>query len=281
MPSSYTTRNRTEKQAAGENANTWGTRLNTNTIDLFDAAIDGMASYALSGTKTLTATDGAADEARMRFQNITSGTGGTVTIPNVEKTYLVRNATSGSVIFTTGSGTTATVLTGNTQAVVCAGGNIVYTANVPNFAGQLAFPATQNASADANTLDDYEEGTFTPSLLFGGAAAGMTYSNQSARYTKIGRVVHCEIIANLSAKGTSTGAATIAGLPFSANAAVPQAIGSIRMDATAGMTVPVVRIIQGASAITLENFAANVTTALADTNFTNATAVGISITYTV
>jgi hypothetical protein len=51
-------------------------------------------------------------------------------------------------------------------------------------AGQIKFPATQNASAGANTLDDYEEGTWTPSI--GGTA---TYSFQVGRYTKIGNMV--------------------------------------------------------------------------------------------
>ena len=56
--------------------------------------------------------------------------------------------------------------------------------------GQLAFPAAQNASSDAHTLDDYEEGTWTPALNFGGAATGITYaSTPVGRYTKIGRSV--------------------------------------------------------------------------------------------
>ena len=38
--------------------------------------------------------------------------------------------------------------------------------------GQLKFPATQSASADANTLDDYEEGSFTPTL--GGSGNSFT-----------------------------------------------------------------------------------------------------------
>src|SRR3990167_1606815 len=57
--------------------------------------------------------------------------------------------------------------------------------------GQIAFPATQNASADANTLDDYEEGTWTPVFTF--ATPGdlsVAYSTQQAIYTKIGRVVY-------------------------------------------------------------------------------------------
>jgi len=135
MPSSPTTRLRLEKQAAGENDTTWGTNANT-VFDLIDFAIGGMTTFTLSGSKTLSNTNYVADEARAAFLNITSGTGGTVTIPNVEKIYLVKNATSGTVTFTTGSGTTADVLTGETQIIVCIAGNVIY----------AAFPAQATAA---------------------------------------------------------------------------------------------------------------------------------------
>lgn len=78
----------------------------------------------------------------------------------------------------------------------------------PSF-NSIAFPATQVASADPNTLDDYEEGTWTPSV--GGSA---TYTRQSGRYTKIGRLVSIEADIIINSIGTgSTG--TITGLPFS------------------------------------------------------------------
>lgn len=82
-------------------------------------------------------------------------------------------------------------------------------------AGQVKFPATQNPSADANTLDDYEEGTWTPTVAFGGNSVGVTYGALTkARYTKIGRVVVVDFNIVLTSKGTSTGSATIEGLPF-------------------------------------------------------------------
>jgi hypothetical protein len=77
----------------------------------------------------------------------------------------------------------------------------------------IAFPATQVASADANTLDDYEQGTWTPSVTFGGAAAGQT-GTFAGFYTKIGNQVFATCLINLSAKGSSTGVAEISGLPF-------------------------------------------------------------------
>lgn len=85
--------------------------------------------------------------------------------------------------------------------------------------GQVTFPATQNASAGANVLDDYEEGTWTPSLKFGGASVGMTYTTQEGHYTKIGNIVIITGYFLLSAKGSSVGSATITGLPFTANSA--------------------------------------------------------------
>jgi hypothetical protein len=71
-------------------------------------------------------------------------------------------------------------------------------------------------TAAANALDDYEEGTWTPDLQFGGAKVGMTYAVQSGTYTKIGKLVYVIGLIGLSNKGSSTGTATVAGLPFNA-----------------------------------------------------------------
>lgn len=81
--------------------------------------------------------------------------------------------------------------------------------------GQLAFPAGQNASADPNTLDDYEEGSWTPGLSFGGASVGITYGALNlGRYTKVGRLCVASGTLQLSNKGTSSGLAALTGLPF-------------------------------------------------------------------
>src|SRR6185437_15340438 len=80
--------------------------------------------------------------------------------------------------------------------------------------GQVKFPATQNASSNVNTLDDYEEGTWTPVLSFGGGTTGITYGTQLGTYTKIGRLVEATLRITLTSKGTSTGGAAIGGLPF-------------------------------------------------------------------
>lgn len=60
----------------------------------------------------------------------------------------------------------------------------------------------------------YETGVWTPELRFGGMTTGITYAQRSGRYTRIGNLVRYQIRISLSSKGTATGAATIAGLPF-------------------------------------------------------------------
>lgn len=83
-------------------------------------------------------------------------------------------------------------------------------------AGQIKFPATQNASADANTLDDYEEGTWSPTIRGDSVAGTQTYSTQTGRYTKIGRLVMVEATIIMSAKDAATaGNLQVGGFPFS------------------------------------------------------------------
>ena len=69
----------------------------------------------------------------------------------------------------------------------------------------------------ANKLDDYEEGTFTPTLDFGSGNTGITYNSQTGKYVKVGSLVSVWIYIALSNKGTSTGQASIGGLPFTIN----------------------------------------------------------------
>ena len=77
----------------------------------------------------------------------------------------------------------------------------------------ITFPATQSASSDANTLDDYEEGTWTP-VISGSTSAGVgVYSSQVGKYTKIGNTVFISADLAWSAH-TGTGNINVTGLPF-------------------------------------------------------------------
>lgn len=75
----------------------------------------------------------------------------------------------------------------------------------------ITFPASQSASTDANTLDDYEEGTWTVTDQSG---AGLTFTVYTARYVKIGKMVTCGI--NFGYPSTANGSQAKISLPFPA-----------------------------------------------------------------
>ena len=149
--------------------------------------------------------------------------------------------------------------------------------------GQIKFPATQNASADANTMDDYEEGTWTPTVTFGGASVGITYTTQAGRYTKVGRLVSFQGSITLSSKGSSTGTALITALPFINDSAVAASC-SLRFNTVAsgvGDTMIAGHIAASTSAVTLVKYATGSASLLTDADFTNTTSFMVEGTFTV
>ena len=81
----------------------------------------------------------------------------------------------------------------------------------------IAFPATPVASADAHTLDDYEEGVWTPALSYvSPGTLEVTYLDQIGYYIKVGNMVNIWGDLRLSGftKGTASGSPIISGLPF-------------------------------------------------------------------
>ena len=96
-----------------------------------------------------------------------------------------------------------------------------------NFASSgtgITFPATQSASSNVNTLDDYEEGTWTPILVASGATFTYTAST-GGTYVKIGRLVLLSGVVALASKSGGAGSSlAVSGLPFAAGA--PDSNGS-------------------------------------------------------
>jgi hypothetical protein len=119
--------------------------------------------------------------------------------------------TSGQLELKTNNGTTAVTI--NTAQ----GAQFLNTIGVgnatPSTSGAgITFPATQSASSDANTLDDYEEGTWTPTVVSGGGS--ITSYTSTGTYTKIGNIVTVAYIFQITNAGTASGTATITNLPF-------------------------------------------------------------------
>jgi len=98
MASTYTSRIRLEKQADGENPNSWGLILNQNVIDLVDEAVAGFQIVSVDNTSvTLTNENGNTDQARKAALDIqgTLTADVTITFPAQEKTYFIHNGTTG------------------------------------------------------------------------------------------------------------------------------------------------------------------------------------------
>ena len=77
----------------------------------------------------------------------------------------------------------------------------------------ITFPATQSASSDAQTLDDYEEGIWTPAVSYSTSNGDVAYTVRYGSYTKVGRVVTCTGFVWFS-ETTASGNLSVSGLPF-------------------------------------------------------------------
>ena len=147
----------------------------------------------------------------------------------------------------------------------------------------ITFPATQSASSDANTLDDYEEGTWTPTITFGAASTGITYSLNEGCYTKIGNQVFFTGVIQLSSKGSATGYADIRGFPFTvqnANGAISAASMRFVNISFSGAFQGVAPINSTLISLTQISILGSVTD-LTDTNFSNNSSITFSINYRV
>ena len=175
------------------NINTAGQPVVTGTV-ISSTAFNALTADLATGLSTAVTKDGqTATTARIPFAQGISST----------LTTDATSTTTGSIITAGGISAQKAVVVGTLLNISAAG------------AGQIKFPATQNASADANTLDDYEQGSFTPGVSFGGASVGVTYGGSNAgNYTKIGDRVIINGYLQVTNKGSSTGTALITGLPF-------------------------------------------------------------------
>ena len=160
--------------------------------------------------------------------------------------------------------------------------------------GNLAFPDAKGIDFSAKTpdgsgtvgsevLNDYEEGTWTIGLVFGAGSTGITTSANTGRYTKIGRQVTVTGNLSLTSKGSSTGSASITGLPFTiANTDAAYSAPSIRFNAITYVgAFQSIGNINGTS-FNLEQISTlGSVTAITDANFSNSSGVVFSFTYTV
>jgi hypothetical protein len=88
----------------------------------------------------------------------------------------------------------------------------------------ITFPATQSASTDVNTLDDYEEGTFTPTITT--TSGTLTAYTSAGSYTKIGNQIFLAFQFTITTNGTGAGSFLVGNLPFTVTSSVAQGFGA-------------------------------------------------------
>jgi hypothetical protein len=180
----------------------------------------GVSSVATVGSRRVLQIDNGAAGGCIALGNAATGTDNALIVGNtlgagVQDLGLAGGGATGVIVlFTNGTERMRVLANGTIQTV-----STVSVGNAtPSTSGAgITFPATQSASSDANTLDDYEEGTWTP--VVSDAASGgnlATLSNAEAVYTKIGNIVYWRFNVVLTSKASMTAGndVYIQGFPF-------------------------------------------------------------------
>lgn len=232
---------------------------------------------AISVTGGLEFTGSASIQTAAFTGDVTKAAGGTVlTIPNDTVTYAkMQNVSAASRVLgrgsNAGSGDIQELSIGSNLSItdtdfnlatnIAVAGTLGVTGAITATAGQIIFPATQNPSTNVNTLDDYEEGTWTPTLGGSGGTSGQSYNARSGRYVKIGKLVFVVFDIQMGTKGTLTGNLEIQGLPFpNENVSSAGATNALLFQNMASSFVQVLLKVQGnASSVSLLGIAAAAT----------------------
>ncbi len=198
------------------------------------------------------------------------------------------NQANSYITFLTGSGPTERMrlpAAGGIQSV-----NSISVGNAtPTTSGAgITFPATQSASSDANTLDDYEEGTWTPVVADASSGGNTgTYTNVKSIYTKIGRqvTVNAYLSAIVTTGMTAGNTLFIRGLPFTSADFSQGNFYTYRVGRNASTVSSSVAISSGATYLQFQLYTTNSATTdlyvLVSNVVSGTSEIMISISYTV
>jgi hypothetical protein len=245
-----------------DSTGTTGIRLPAaNTLAFFEGGVEavridssgdvGIGTTSPGGYK-LAVGDGSSNRGRIMLKGATSGS-----YPEINIDDTMNASGKNYQIFSTGGHLKVQNQTDAAVSFVANAFGIGLADNAPVDGDGIRFPATQNASSNANTLDDYEEGTFTPFYQPEiGSFSSITYSEQFGAYTKIGNRVWVQgrIRTNSLSVGSASGALFMGGLPFTNtdNSTTSRNAGSISIASSWGGDYPSASFVESNStAITL------------------------------
>jgi len=259
--------------------NRGGTGLSSFTANgiLYASSTSALATgSALTFDGTNFATTGAASANRFIPTGSTVPTNG-MYLPATNTVGIATNSTEDIRFFSTGGvsiGDTTDPGAGNLRLGT---GNLV----IGTSGKGIDFSANSHSGGmTSELLTWYEEGTWTPSVQFGGASVGVTYVGRNGYYTRIGNAVNISGWFQLSSKGSSTGDVTIAGLPFTPNATTRRVAVTFGRFENFSFSVQLNGRIDTATSIDmLETSAAGVLTTITNSDFTNGSLTYFSATY--
>jgi hypothetical protein len=132
-------------------------------------------------------------------------------------------------------------------------------------------------TAAANALDDYEEGTFTPTVVYSTSGAP-TYAVQLGRYTKIGRTVQVQIYLSFNENG-AVGNVSLGGLPFTSVNSTSRAITSVFSFGLTGVTSSVMGFVNSNATTVALFLNDNAATVLSSTYTDSDQDIYVTVTY--
>ena len=204
--------------------------ISTNTVvgnDALTAITTGGLNTAMGGNALKGNTDGVQNTA-VGYNALIANTSGNYNTAyglnalfgNTTGSYNKCIGNPAGIALTTGSNNTIIGCVGGTAGlantvIIGAGATErlrIDSGGVTSITAGIKFPATQVASADPNTLDDYEEGTFTPTIIQG--FTSITYTTQLGNYSKVGKLVYFNIRIVTSSATTNGNQTQLGVLPF-------------------------------------------------------------------
>jgi len=175
---------------------------------------NGSVALAVSTTRNITITSTGATGLTLDTDSSATGNSSRLFFMNVTNGVSLRSSnasTDGQLIFSTAAAPDST--SGTARVYFNKFG--VGLAAIPSSGTGISFPSAQDPSSDANTLDDYEEGTFTPS--YSGGLTGVSYGSvRNGYYRKIGSQVTIWLGIMTSGLTVTASGLTVSGLPFTA-----------------------------------------------------------------
>jgi len=262
---------------AAANALSIGT---TNTARVELAVNNAVGSYQDTAGFNVLGTLGVAGATTLSGQ--LTGTGNAAGSPAAGAFQIGGESTFGLQLLGQGTSSDVTLYdrSNNVSLQVINGGNVeVSTGNLVIGTSGKGIDFDAAAGGTSQLFDWYEEGTFTPTLTFGGGSTGLTTSTFSGKYTREGDTVTIQIRAVLTNKGVNTGNALVGNLPFTATGTYfsPMGLGAAGLSHTGHAWVGIQVSTATAGFSTLTD--AGTFSSLTEANFTNATQFDVSGTY--